>query len=167
MLVHPPSASASRIFTRTTPPQRCARRERRDVATTLQNTDGVLDTLTALVGVLLHAGGAFLYLVRRLALLPHTQLYAVLLRLSSSEPFASAAKRLQCSLALYAGASDSEAPEAARAQGIFGVNVSHLIISLSSMTLAFAFIFGNNLRTIYESVVFLFVVRPPLPSGRL
>ena len=43
---------------------------------------------------------------------------------------------------------------------IFGVDVSHLVISLSSMTLAFAFIFGNSLRTVYESVVFLFVVRP-------
>ena len=43
---------------------------------------------------------------------------------------------------------------------IFGVNVSHLVISLSSMTLAFAFVFGNSLRTVYESVVFLFVVRP-------
>jgi small-conductance mechanosensitive channel len=43
---------------------------------------------------------------------------------------------------------------------IFGVDVTHLVISLSSMTLAFAFIFGNSLRTIYESVVFLFVVRP-------
>jgi hypothetical protein len=43
---------------------------------------------------------------------------------------------------------------------IFGINVSHLVISLSSMTLAFAFIFGNSLRTVYESVVFLFVVRP-------
>ena len=43
---------------------------------------------------------------------------------------------------------------------IFGVDVSHLVISLSSLTVAFAFIFGNNLRTIYESVLFLFVVRP-------
>jgi small-conductance mechanosensitive channel len=43
---------------------------------------------------------------------------------------------------------------------IFGVDVTHLVISLSSMTLAFAFIFGNSLRVIYESVVFLFVVRP-------
>ena len=42
---------------------------------------------------------------------------------------------------------------------IFGVDVSHLVISLSSMTLAGAFVFGNSLRTIYESVVFLFVVR--------
>jgi hypothetical protein len=40
------------------------------------------------------------------------------------------------------------------------MQVSHLVISLSSMTLAFAFIFGNSLRTLYESVVFLFVVRP-------
>jgi small-conductance mechanosensitive channel len=43
---------------------------------------------------------------------------------------------------------------------IFGVNVSQLVISLSSMTLAFAFVFGNSLRTLYESVVFLFVARP-------
>ena len=43
---------------------------------------------------------------------------------------------------------------------IFGVDVTHLVISLSSFTLAFAFIFGNSLRTVYESVVFLFVVRP-------
>ena len=43
---------------------------------------------------------------------------------------------------------------------IFGVDVTHLVISLSSMTLAFAFIFGNTLRTTYESVVFLFAARP-------
>ena len=59
------------------------RRERRDVAITLANTEVVLSTLSTLVGCLLHAGAAFAYLY------------------------------------------------------IFGVDVSHLVISLSSMTLAF------------------------------
>jgi len=53
---------------------------------------------------------------------------------------------------------------------IFGVDVHQLVISLSSMTLALAFVFGNSLRTVYESVVFLFIVRPykvgaPLPRS--
>jgi hypothetical protein len=43
---------------------------------------------------------------------------------------------------------------------IFGVNVQHLLISLSSISVASAFVFGNSLRTLYESVVFLFVTRP-------
>eukprot|EP00892_Ulva_mutabilis_P010917 jgi/Ulvmu1/8198/UM041_0007.1 len=44
--------------------------------------------------------------------------------------------------------------------GIFGTDVGHLVISLSSMGVACAFVFGNSLRTIYESVVFLFIIRP-------
>ena len=83
-----------------------ARRERRDMAITLENTEVVLATLEALVGGIMHVVGVFSYLA------------------------------------------------------IFGVDVGHLVLSLSSMTLALAFIFGNSLRTIYESVVFLFVVRP-------
>ena len=43
---------------------------------------------------------------------------------------------------------------------IFGVDVSHLVISLSSVAIAFAFIFGDSVKRVYESVVFLFVERP-------
>jgi mechanosensitive ion channel protein 4/5/6/7/8/9/10 len=43
---------------------------------------------------------------------------------------------------------------------IFGVDVGHLLISMSSVAIAFAFVFGNSLRTVYESVVFLFIVHP-------
>jgi uncharacterized membrane protein len=43
---------------------------------------------------------------------------------------------------------------------IFGVAVGHLLLSLSSVAIAFAFVFGNSMRTIYESVVFLFIVHP-------
>lgn len=43
---------------------------------------------------------------------------------------------------------------------IFGTDVGHLLISLSSISVASAFVFGNSLKTIYESVVFLFVIRP-------
>ena len=84
----------------------CVRRERRDMATTLQNTSGVLDTLEALVGGIMHVCGFCAYLA------------------------------------------------------IFGVNVSHLIISLSSVLVAASFVFGNSLQTVYESVLFLFLVRP-------
>ena len=53
---------------------------------------------------------------------------------------------------------------------IFGVDVGHLLISLSSISVASAFVFGNSLRTIFESVVFLFVIRPyqvlPPPKER-
>jgi small-conductance mechanosensitive channel len=38
--------------------------------------------------------------------------------------------------------------------------VGHLVISLSSMLLAFTFVFGNSIRQVYESVVLLFVVNP-------
>ncbi len=38
------------------------------------------------------------------------------------------------------------------------VDVSHVWISLSSICLAFVFVFGNSVRTLYESVLFLFVV---------
>ena len=43
---------------------------------------------------------------------------------------------------------------------IFRVDVGHLLISLSSISVACAFVFGNSMKTIYESVVFLFVIRP-------
>lgn len=42
----------------------------------------------------------------------------------------------------------------------FHVDIGHLLITLSSLSLAFAFVFGNSLKTVYESVVFLFVIRP-------
>jgi hypothetical protein len=42
----------------------------------------------------------------------------------------------------------------------FNIDIGHLLITLSSLSLAFAFIFGNSLKTLYESVVFLFVIRP-------
>jgi len=40
------------------------------------------------------------------------------------------------------------------------VNVTRLWVTASSALLSFVFIFGNSLRGIYESVVFLFVVHP-------
>jgi len=43
---------------------------------------------------------------------------------------------------------------------IFGVDVGHLVISLSSIMVALTLIFGNFLRTIFEGVVFLFMVHP-------
>ena len=33
-------------------------------------------------------------------------------------------------------------------------------LSVSSTLLAFAFVFGNSIRTIYESIIFLFVIHP-------
>ena len=42
----------------------------------------------------------------------------------------------------------------------FQVNVTRLWVTASSALLSFVFIFGNSLRGIYESVVFLFVVHP-------
>ena len=43
---------------------------------------------------------------------------------------------------------------------IFGVDVQQLVLSLSSMLLAGTFVFGHSLQVVYESVVFLFAVRP-------
>ena len=43
---------------------------------------------------------------------------------------------------------------------LLGVDVQKLLISLSSVGLAFVFVFGNNLRVVYESLVFLFMIRP-------
>ena len=40
------------------------------------------------------------------------------------------------------------------------VNVQQVWMSLSSGVLAFVFIFGNNIRNIYESCLLLFVVHP-------
>ncbi len=42
---------------------------------------------------------------------------------------------------------------------IFSVSVRALWLSVSSAVLAFAFVFGNSLRSLFECVVFLFVVR--------
>ncbi|KAG2445860.1 hypothetical protein HXX76_000464 [Chlamydomonas incerta] len=43
---------------------------------------------------------------------------------------------------------------------IFQVNVRELWLTFSSVTLAFVFVFGNSIRSIYEAVLFLFVVHP-------
>ena len=43
---------------------------------------------------------------------------------------------------------------------VFGVQVSRFAISFSTGTVAFAFIFGNSLREVYESLVWLFGVNP-------
>ncbi|KAH9249707.1 hypothetical protein BASA81_012503 [Batrachochytrium salamandrivorans] len=43
---------------------------------------------------------------------------------------------------------------------IFGLNVLELWLSLSSVVLAFSFIFGGTLKNIFDSVVFLFGVHP-------
>ena len=40
------------------------------------------------------------------------------------------------------------------------VDVNKVYVTLSSIILAFAFVFGNNIRNLYESVIFLFVVHP-------
>ena len=43
---------------------------------------------------------------------------------------------------------------------ILQVNVQQVWLSFSSGVLAFVFIFGNNIRNIYESCLLLFVVHP-------
>eukprot|EP00884_Botryococcus_braunii_P005990 jgi/Botrbrau1/15392/Bobra.43_2s0020.1 len=43
---------------------------------------------------------------------------------------------------------------------LFNIDVSQVWITFSSLLLAFAFVFGNSLRNLYESVVFLFSVHP-------
>jgi small-conductance mechanosensitive channel len=43
---------------------------------------------------------------------------------------------------------------------IFNVQVTPILFSLSSVSVAGAFVFGNSLKTVYESVVFIFVIRP-------
>lgn len=43
---------------------------------------------------------------------------------------------------------------------VFDVNVGTLWITLSSAILAFAFVFGNSIKLVYENVIFLFVVHP-------
>jgi len=43
---------------------------------------------------------------------------------------------------------------------LFDVSVHSLWLTFSSVTLAFVFVFGNSIRTIYESVIYLFVVHP-------
>lgn len=50
---------------------------------------------------------------------------------------------------------------------IFGLNIGHMLLSLSSVAIALTFVFGNSLRTIYESVVFLFIVHPYSVGDRI
>lgn len=49
---------------------------------------------------------------------------------------------------------------------LFQVNIKELWLTISSVTLAFVFVFGNSIRNIYEAVIFLFVVGHP-PCGGL
>eukprot|EP00891_Asterochloris_glomerata_P001949 jgi/Astpho2/1949/gw1.00038.393.1_t len=43
---------------------------------------------------------------------------------------------------------------------IFDVDITKVWLSFSSIFLAFTFVFGNSLRNLYESIVFLFVIHP-------
>eukprot|EP00884_Botryococcus_braunii_P003244 jgi/Botrbrau1/12920/Bobra.92_1s0001.2 len=43
---------------------------------------------------------------------------------------------------------------------IWNVNLSQIWLTISSLLLSFVFVFGNSIRTIYESALFLFVVHP-------
>jgi small-conductance mechanosensitive channel len=40
------------------------------------------------------------------------------------------------------------------------VSLTRAWLTVSSLLLSFVFVFGNSIRLIYESVVYLFVVRP-------
>ena len=40
------------------------------------------------------------------------------------------------------------------------VDLSQAWLTFSSIVLAFAFVFGNSIRNMYEAVIFLFVVHP-------
>ena len=40
------------------------------------------------------------------------------------------------------------------------VNLTRTWLTVSSLLLSFVFVFGNSIKAIYESVVYLFVVRP-------
>ena len=40
------------------------------------------------------------------------------------------------------------------------VSLTRIWLTVSSLLLSFVFVFGNSIRAIYESVVYLFVVRP-------
>ena len=43
---------------------------------------------------------------------------------------------------------------------ILGVDLKNLLLEISSAGLGFAFVFGNSMRAVYDSMIFLFVVRP-------
>ena len=40
------------------------------------------------------------------------------------------------------------------------VDIANLWVSISTIALAFVFIFGNSVKNLYESVLFLFVIHP-------
>lgn len=40
------------------------------------------------------------------------------------------------------------------------VNFQHVWVTFGSMLLSFTFVFGNSIKTLFESVIFLFVVHP-------
>ena len=40
------------------------------------------------------------------------------------------------------------------------VNLTRTWVTVSSLLLSFVFVFGNSIKSIYEAVVYLFVVRP-------
>jgi small-conductance mechanosensitive channel len=84
----------------------CFYRERRNAALTLYDNEQVINTLSGILGAIMHLVATFAY------------------------------------------------------AAIFGFQIKPILISLSSMALAFVFIFGNTVKTIYESLVFLFMIRP-------
>ena len=49
---------------------------------------------------------------------------------------------------------------ASSASAALQVDVNKVWLSFSSIFLAFAFVFGNSLRNLYEAIIFLFVIHP-------
>ena len=133
------------------------------MAITLANTEVVLSTLTTLVGCVLHALAFFAYLyifgvdVHQLVMCGPRSLMRV-----QSETCALCSPDClflgRCAgLCVIAG----WPPHRHACLSLFPTLIDGAYCrSLSSMTLALAFVFGNSLRTVYESVVFLFIVRP-------
>jgi hypothetical protein len=144
----------------------CTCRQRRHIAHTLADTERVIDTLERLVGCVLHVLAVFAYLaifgMTPLDRTPGHLVKPAAVVVDNAAGLGHAG--LECTGCTHAEHSmfqhGSLQVVDITSWSFAGVNVSHLVISLSSMVVAFAFVFGESLRHIYESVVFLFVVNP-------
>lgn len=151
-------------------------KNRMNLAATLKDTKTVVSKLERMIGAVLHLLFIFFYLT--IWNVSPSCLHCQLLMMMSSCTQASLPQVvLLCGLAqsgesylLTCHAAHAESPGA----WAFGsahqlippllcgvqVNFQHVWVTFGSILLSFTFVFGNSIKTLFESVIFLFVVHP-------
>ncbi|DBA70449.1 TPA: hypothetical protein ACH3X2_011857 [Trebouxia sp. C0005] len=143
-------------------------KERANLSVQLKDTKTVVGRLESVVGLILHIVAIFLYLIIfDVSFLPSYDVVSKLCARSALGDAHESTTRGQEKLATTAGKHNG-APSTMQyyqntAPSQFSstsVPLEKTWVAFSSIVLAFAFVFGNSVKMLYESIIYLFVVHP-------